>query len=83
MTQSLQSTEPIDDRMVYDKAVVKVVNTPHGSHIRALCYFLGEPGITYTFNLNMHNPSIEDIEYGLKRNFNVAAFVVVIDVEDL
>lgn len=83
MTQSLQSTEPTNDPMMYDKAIVKVVNTPHGSHIRALCYFLGEPGITYTFNLNMHNPSIEDIEYGLKRNFNVAAFVVVTDVEDL
>lgn len=83
MTQSVQSTEPTNDPMMYDKAIVKVVNTPHGSHIRALCYTTDGPGITYTFNLNQHNPTPLEVRSGLISNFGVNAFLVVLIVEDL
>lgn len=83
MTQSLQSTEHTNDPMMYDKAVVKVVNTPHGSHIRALCYTTDGPGITYTFNLNKHNPTPLEVRCGLISTFGVNAFSVVLIVEDL
>lgn len=83
MTHSLHSTEPTKDPMMYDRALVKAINTPYGSHIRALCYLFNEPGITYTFNLNTQNPTTLEIEKGLISIFGITAADIVLTVNDL